>query len=94
MGAAILYAPLLMSKFSSSLRRTSMLLAIMGFLLPVLGITLDATFCRSSSFWNKRFVVWDAFTAPTMVFLGCNVSFLAIADWLRKKDNKPKMKLK
>jgi len=49
------------------------ILLVVGFVTGVTGIALDATFCR----WFEG-ALWDFPMASTLMFLGCDLSFVAI----------------
>jgi len=53
------------------------LLSMIGFGCIILGLSMDASFCRLLN--NNNTALWDTLTASTMTFIGCDISFLAVA---------------
>ena len=53
--------------------RLARILLVVGFVTGVTGIALDATFCR----WFEG-ALWDFPMSSTLMFLGCDISFVAI----------------
>jgi hypothetical protein len=60
--------------------RSGLFCCIVGAVVVVLGLVLDATLCR----WTLGAEVWDGLMASSLTFWGCDIAFYGMGLWLDK----------